>query len=69
MSQKNNDNYYPFRTVACAKCGQTFIPAPMHIYRVGTKYYCKWTCYNHRNDKSKEESAYEDNQNRPTERT
>ena len=34
----------------CRKCGKYFIPAPMHVYRVGSKYYCSWTCYNHRND-------------------
>lgn len=34
----------------CRKCGKIFLPAPMHIYHVGSKYYCSWTCYNHRND-------------------
>ena len=48
--QKNETRYEPFRTVVCNRCGQVFIPAPMHIYKAGGKYYCKWTCYNHRND-------------------
>ena len=55
------------RTVICEKCGKEFVPAPYHIYKDEGKYYCKWTCYNHRND-TKEEIAYEDNKNRPTER-
>lgn len=51
-----NENEYDglFRTVVCKKCGQVFIPAPMHIYKDGNRYYCKWTCYNHRNDKTEE---------------
>lgn len=43
-----------FRTVICAKCGREFIPAPQHIFKAGGKYYCKWTCYNHRHDEQKE---------------
>lgn len=42
----------------CAKCGKVFIVAPQHVFKVydkeHTKYYCSWTCYNHRNDKEKE---------------
>ena len=42
----------------CAKCGKTFVPAPFHqfvTYRVSRQstrkgYYCKWSCYNHRNE-------------------
>lgn len=34
----------------CKKCGKLFIPAPEHIYREGSKFYCKWSCYLHRND-------------------
>lgn len=34
----------------CRKCGKFFIPAPEHIYRKGSKYYCSWTCYLHRDD-------------------
>ena len=56
-----NESY--IRMVICAKCGREFIPAPLHIFKAGGKYYCKWTCYNHRDDKQKEEKAYEDNQN------
>lgn len=44
----------PFRTVICEKCGKEFIPAPQHIFKSNGKYYCKWTCYNHRNDEPKE---------------
>ena len=35
----------------CKKCGKKFIPAIYHIFREGTKFYCSWTCYNHRHDK------------------
>ena len=34
----------------CKKCGKNFIPAPMHRYKDGSKYYCSWTCYLHRKD-------------------
>lgn len=64
-----NEKVYGIRTVICEKCGQTFIPAAFHRYKAGGKYYCKWTCFNHRNDPiTKEETAYEDNKDRPTER-
>ena len=35
----------------CKKCGKKFIPAPQHIYKENSKYFCSWTCYLHRNDK------------------
>lgn len=34
----------------CAKCGKSFIVAIEHRYRQGRKFYCSWTCYNHRHD-------------------
>ena len=34
----------------CKKCGKNFIPAPEHIYRKGSLFYCSWTCYLHRDD-------------------
>lgn len=40
----------------CKKCGKTFIPAPEHMYRAGSRrvfWYCSYTCYLHRNDKEK----------------
>lgn len=43
----------------CAKCGKNFIAQHGHIYRdhtnKKTKWYCSWTCYNHRNDKNEKE--------------
>ena len=39
--------------VKCEKCGKVFFPTPQHIFKDGKKYYCKWTCYNHRNDKTR----------------
>lgn len=57
-----------FDTKKCKKCGKEFIPAPFHKYKEGSKYYCSWTCYNHRKDElgvqkmnisDKEATAYE----------
>lgn len=67
MNEKKRDYTAYIRTAVCKKCGQTFIPAPMHIFKEHGKYYCKWTCYDHRHDKTKEGTAYEDNQDRPAE--
>lgn len=44
------DTYFSKREQKCAKCGKEFISAPYHIYKKGDKWYCSWTCYNHRND-------------------
>lgn len=49
-----NGKVIGIKTVICKKCGREFIPAPMHIFKDRHKYYCKWTCYNHRNDKTEE---------------
>ena len=35
----------------CAKCGKTFIAQYGHIFKEHGKWYCTWTCYNHRKDK------------------
>lgn len=29
----------------CACCGKIFCPAPYHVFKVGAKYYCSWSCY------------------------
>ena len=42
------------RVVKCKKCGKEFIPTPLYVFKDGAKYYCKWTCFNHRNDKPEE---------------
>ena len=49
-----SEKVFGIRTVICEKCGQEFIPAPFHRFKEGSKYYCKWTCFNHRNDEKKE---------------
>lgn len=49
-----NEKVIGIRTFVCKKCGQTFIAAPMHIFREGKDWYCKWTCYNHRHDEKQE---------------
>ena len=51
---KQNENIGYIRLVECKKCGREFVPAPLHRFKVGGKYYCKWTCYNHRADASGE---------------
>ena len=30
----------------CPICGKVFVPAPEHIFKVGSKWFDKWTCYN-----------------------
>jgi RNase P subunit RPR2 len=57
------------KTAICEKCGKELFPTFNYRFKDGGKYYCKWTCYNHRNDHTKEETAYEDNQDQPAERT
>ena len=48
----------------CAKCGKEFVPAPYHqfvTYPRGEitrkRYFCKWSCYNHRNDPTDKRGA------------
>lgn len=38
-------DYVPFVEKKCPICGRTFIPAPMHIFRIDGKTFCRWTCY------------------------
>lgn len=45
-----DDRTMQFVEKRCAKCGKIFIAAPFHIYKDNGEYYCKWTCYNHRED-------------------
>lgn len=42
-----------FRLVKCKKCGKQFAPAPQHVYKDEGRYYCTWTCFNHRKDDRK----------------
>lgn len=59
---------YGIRTAVCPKCGQEFIVAAQHRYKAGKKYYCTWTCFNHRNDpNAKEVINNEGNKSRLTE--
>ena len=39
----------------CAKCGKVFVPAVYHKFRIGDTYWCKWSCYLHRDEKPKKE--------------
>lgn len=39
--------------VTCAHCGKSFILAPQHALRDGKGFYCKPTCFLHRNDNVK----------------
>lgn len=36
----------PMTEMKCACCGKIFVPAPYHVYRDGSKWFCKYTCYN-----------------------
>lgn len=47
------------REKKCAKCGKLFISAPQHIYREKSKWFCSWTCYNHRNNEIEKENYNE----------
>ena len=39
------------KTQFCRKCGKEFVPAPEHRFVDSFgRYYCKWTCYNHRDE-------------------
>lgn len=49
--------------VKCAKCGTKFIPQPLHRFKEHGKYYCKWTCFNHRKDKTEKEKRNEGPEN------
>lgn len=52
---------YPAEKI-CAKCGKLFCPAPLHRFKdQRSNWYCKWTCWNHRNDKEKKETNDGDN--------
>lgn len=36
----------------CCECGEVFVPATYHVYKVrkknnDVKWFCKWTCFNH----------------------
>lgn len=55
------DDLYFLETKKCAKCGKEFYPAPQHVYREASygKWYCSWTCYNHRKDKKVKENENE----------
>ena len=55
---KQNENIGYIKLVVCKKCGREFVPAPMHRFKEGGKYYCKWTCYNHRRDTSGEVTGH-----------
>ena len=41
-------NLYIGQTVVktCPVCGKHFIPTVEWIYRLGSKFYCRYTCYN-----------------------
>ena len=31
-------------TRRCGQCGREFLPAPMHIYKRGCVWFCKYSC-------------------------
>lgn len=44
-----DEKIFPYEK-KCAKCGKNFVAAPYHRFKENSKWYCSWTCYNHRND-------------------
>ena len=43
-------NYYCYPVLKerkCKQCGRNFIPAVEHQFKIGDRYFCKWTCYKH----------------------
>lgn len=42
--------------VKCQKCGRIFCPAPQHVFTENKRYWCKPTCWLHRNDGKKADS-------------
>lgn len=36
-----------FMIKKCPECGKEFYPATEHIFKDGSKVFCKWSCYNH----------------------
>lgn len=50
MPKSRGDLRFIIREAKCAKCGKNFVVAIEHRFKEGGKYYCTWTCYNHRHD-------------------
>lgn len=48
MPREHDNHLYP---TYCKKCGKEFYRTPEHVYKSGSKYYCSWTCFNHRKAK------------------
>lgn len=60
MSRARKTNYEQNPEKRCAKCGKLFISAPYHVFKKNGKWYCTWTCYNHRNERSGAENEQSD---------
>lgn len=45
------EKYNPFKEKRCAKCGKLFVPTYNHVFTERGKFWCKWSCWNHRKDK------------------
>lgn len=55
MRLEKDNSPEPWVERTCEKCGKSFIPATYHQYKVGyRKYFCSWSCYNHRDITHKE---------------
>ena len=62
MPIKNVTEFDPLTQITeaiCPRCGKIFCPAPYHRFKDVTnhRYYCSWTCFNHRKDKKKEKET------------
>lgn len=50
---------YTLREKRCYLCGKAFIPTFEYVYhdKKQGKWYCSWTCFNHRKDKGEEKNG------------
>ena len=46
MNKKANCERQHLQSVKCARCGKEFIPAPLHVYKIDNRFYCRYNCYN-----------------------
>ena len=52
MAYYGEKKYNTFNEKVCTECGKTFIAAVEHQFKIGSKYFCKWTCYKHYKEKN-----------------
>lgn len=45
MAKKKNIKTFLPSDQKCPVCGKVFVPAPEHIFKVGSKWFDRWSCY------------------------